>query len=79
MLFNLREALEEIVQTVKDLEADQEYGKAEFSVAMMHLYHHVNTAWNARDSTVEQSQNCSDEEFKEWSRYPSDLNPLGVE
>jgi hypothetical protein len=52
VLFNLREALEEIDQTVKDLEADPEYSKPKFSVVMMHLYHHVNTAWNARNSTV---------------------------
>jgi len=79
VLFNLREALEEIDQTVKSLETDPAYGEPAFSVAMMHLYHHVNTAWNARNSTVEQSQSCSDEAFQKWSRYPSDLKPLGVE
>lgn len=79
VLFNLREAREEIDRSVKDLEGNPEYSWEEFSVAMMHLYHHVNTAWNARNSTAEQSENCSDEDFKNWSRYPSDLDPLGVE
>jgi hypothetical protein len=78
-LFNLREALEEIDQTIQNLETDLEYGEAEFSVAMMHLYHHVNTAWNARNSTVERSEKCSAADFEKWSRYPTDLKPLGTE
>ena len=58
LLFNLREAQEEIEKTIRDLETDSDYGEPEFFVAIMHLYHHVNTAWNARDSTPEQSKNC---------------------
>jgi hypothetical protein len=33
LLFNLREAQEEIERTIKDLETDAEYGEAQFSVA----------------------------------------------
>ena len=73
LLFNLREAQEEIEKTIRDLETDSDYGEPEFSVAMMHLYHHVNTAWNARESTSEQSKACSDEDFNRWGRYPTDL------
>lgn len=79
VLFNLREALEELDQTIKDLERDSEYGEPEFSVAMTHLYHHVNTAWNARNSTVEQSNICSEEDFNKWSLYPDDFPELRVE
>jgi hypothetical protein len=73
LLFNLLEAQKEIEKTIRDLETDSDYGEPEFSVAMMHLYHHVNTAWNARDSTPEQSKACSDEDFNRWGRYPTDL------
>ncbi len=79
ILFNLREAQEELESTIKDLETDHEYGDSELSVAMMHLYHHVNTAWNARNSTSEEAHNCSDEDFNRWSGYPSDLEVMNVE
>ena len=78
LLFNLREAQEEIENTIRDLETDSDYGESEFSVAMMHLYHHVNTAWNARKSTPEQSKSCTDEDFNRWSRYPTDLMEMLV-
>ena len=51
ILFNLVEAKKVLDRTIKELETDFEYGEPELSVAMMHLSHHVNTAWNARDST----------------------------
>jgi hypothetical protein len=46
---------------------------------MSHLYHHVNTAWNARNSTNEESMECSDEDFNRWGRYPSDLEVMSVD
>ena len=79
ILFNLREAQEEIDRTIKDLETDAQYTEAEFSVAMFHLYHHVNTAWNSRNSTEEQSNVCSEESFNKWSRYPEDLREMRLD
>jgi hypothetical protein len=79
LLFNLREAQEELDKTIKDLETETAYGEAEFSVAMWHLYHHLNTAWNARNSTPEQSKICSDEDFNRWGRYPTDLEEMSVD
>ena len=79
ILFNLREAQEELDRTIKELDVDPEYGEPELSVAMMHLYHHVNTAWNARNSTPEASDECSDEDFNRWGRHPSDIQLMKVE
>jgi hypothetical protein len=79
VLFNLREALEQIDKAIRDLESDPEYSDADLWVAMTHLYHHVNVAWNAGNSTVEESAKCSAEDFKKWSHYPADLEPLGVD
>jgi hypothetical protein len=78
LLFNLREAQEEIETTIRDLETDSDYGEPELSVAMMHLYHHVNTAWNARNSNPEESKNCTDEDFNRWGHYPTDLDEMLV-
>jgi len=79
LLFNLREAQEEIEETIRELETNSDFGEPEFSVAMMHLYHHVNTAWNARNSTPEESKNGSDEDFNRWGNYPSDLELILLE
>jgi hypothetical protein len=41
-------------------------------VELQHLYHHINTAWNARDSTNAVGE-ASEVEFREWSAFPTDL------
>jgi hypothetical protein len=79
ILFNLVEAREELDSTINELESDLGYGEPELMVAMMHLFHHVNTAWNARNSTAEEWQNCSDEDFNRWGRYPTDLVEIAIE
>src|SRR5262245_8236873 len=48
ILDHLREAHEELSRTIGELESDPEYGEGELYVAMAHLYHHLNTAWNSR-------------------------------
>ena len=73
-LFHLREAAEELVRTIRDMETDPEYDYAEFRVAMQHLYHHLNTAWNARDKTAERVAACSEADFFRWRRFPQDLD-----
>jgi hypothetical protein len=40
-----------------------------------HLYHHINTAWNARNSTSGIGQ-ATDAEFREWSAFPTDRRPV---
>jgi len=43
VLFNLREAEEEIRRTIADIETTPDYDYGEFVVAMSHAYHHLNT------------------------------------
>jgi hypothetical protein len=74
VLFHLREAADELRTTIRELETDPEYGYGDFVVAMMHLYHHVNTAWNAKEATQEQAAACSDEDFHRWRQFPADLD-----
>jgi hypothetical protein len=70
VLFHLQEAEEELARTIKELRQSPEYDIGEYIVAMQHLYHHLNTAWNARDATSEQAEHVTDEDFKQWGRYP---------
>lgn len=72
-LFHLREALEELQRTIAALESTPDYGDGEFSVAVEHLYHHLNTAWNARTASVERTVTCSEDDFIRWRQFPSDL------
>jgi hypothetical protein len=77
ILLNLQEAEQELARTIAELRRNHDYDVGELIVAMQHLYHHLNTAWNGRDSTPEQSRDVTDELFRKWSDYPSDLPTLG--
>ena len=79
VLFHLQEAEEELARTIREMRENSEYDIGEFRVAIQHLYHHLNTAWNGREATVKQEKHLTDELFKQWSRYPDpgDLPPLG--
>jgi hypothetical protein len=72
-LFHLREAAEELQRTIGEMEADPAYDSGEFLVAMQHLYHHLNTAWNARDELPERVAATSDDDFRRWRQFPEDL------
>jgi hypothetical protein len=74
ILFHLKEASEELTRTIQEMEKDPEYDFGEYFVAMMHLYNHINTAWNSRDATPERVKSCSFEEFEKWRQFPSDID-----
>ena len=74
VLFHLREASEELTRTIREIETDSEYGIGEFGVTMMHLYHHINSAWNARQVPPDRAFRSSDEDFAVWRRFPSDID-----
>jgi hypothetical protein len=72
-LFHLREAAEELQQTIGEIEGNPTYDQAEFWVAMQDLYHHLNTAWNARNESPERVAVTSEEDFLRWRQFPEDL------
>ena len=74
VLFHLKEALEEIESTIKDIETDAEYDEPEYAVAMAHLYHHVNTAWNSRNSSDSDTEESNDSNFQKWRQFPIDVD-----
>jgi hypothetical protein len=73
VVWNLKEAQKELTRTIADLESDSEYDYPEFSVAMAHLYHHLNTAWNSRDVSEQVASECSQENFDRWRQMPTDI------
>ena len=74
VLFHLREAQRELRDTIEEIEADPSYEYGDYVVAITHLYHHINTAWNARDSSESRAKACSQADFSEWRQFPSDLD-----
>lgn len=74
ILFNLKEALEQLTETINELENDDKYDYGNYVVEMEHLYHHINTAWNAQDSTEQESIECSEKNFNKWREFPKDIN-----
>jgi hypothetical protein len=74
VLHNLREAHEDLGRAIDDFIADTAYSEAELYVAMQHLYHHLNTAWNARESTESEARECSAQDFHRWRQFPADID-----
>ena len=76
VLFHLREASEQLNETIQELESNRDYGAEGFQVEMSHLYHHLNTAWNGRDQTDAQHAKCTDDDFKRFRRFPDEADLL---
>ena len=76
--FHLTEALEALGQIIKELDEDPEFDDSVYWVDMQHLYHHLNTAWNARNASEAQVKAVKDSDFNGWSRFPTDLPMMEV-
>jgi hypothetical protein len=74
IIFNLREALKELERAVEELQGDSEYGEGKFMVAMEHAYHHMNTAWNARNCTEQAVRQCTLKDSERWRQFPTDMD-----
>ncbi len=70
VLLHLREARQEIERTIAQIEGDAYYDTGEFKVAMSHLYHHLNTAWNGRTASDERHRECAPDDFNAWRKFP---------
>lgn len=72
VLRNLTEPHEALTRMLEEAREDPEWGVGDLIADMPHFYHHLNTAWNARESPNAVGQ-ASDTEFREWSAFPTDL------
>ena len=70
ILFNLKEARDQLLETIAEIESDPDYGYGNYVADMTHLYHHVNTAWNARDVSELQAGQCTEKDSYEWRQFP---------
>jgi hypothetical protein len=77
VLWNLGEPAEELIRTIEEMQGDPDYDEVELMVALQHLDHHVNTAWNAREASPAAAEECSEENFALWRAFPGDID-MGV-
>ena len=75
ILFNLKEAKESIENIIQYIENQEDYCNDDgyYIVDMQHLFWHINTAWNARNSSPKDSEECTEENFEKWNEFPTDL------
>ena len=73
MLYNLKEACKQLNEIIKELETNSDYNYGECIIDMQHTYHHLNTAWNAKESTKEEANECSKDNFAKWRQFPDDI------
>ena len=77
LLSNLEEAEEDLRKLVEQLKAGQEPSFEDFHVAMAHIYHHLNSAWNGRYISDAEWRDCTDENYDKWQKMPRDLPMIG--
>jgi len=78
VVFHLTEARDELNKTLDEIRQTPDYDYGEFWVAMQHLYHHANTAWNSRDASPVEVKDASYEDFNRWGQFPTDLPLMSV-
>ena len=70
--FHLNEALEQLQQTLAEIEGS-DYEETDLRSDIEHLYHHLNTAWNARHASDQEVEECTQVDFDRWRQFPKDL------
>jgi hypothetical protein len=74
ILSHLREAHEELTQTIARIDAASDVDEIEFEISLAHMYNHLNTAWNSRAENDQRISAMSEEDFYTWRAFPSDIS-----
>jgi hypothetical protein len=72
---NLDEAIEELTKLKKEA-TEGSIHVAGLQVGLLHAYHHVNFAWNARDASTEAYAHLTKAQFTRWGRYPKSIENI---
>lgn len=73
ILDNLKEAKEELNRTIQEIEKDQVFDYNSYLTNIMHIYQHLNFAWNIRNVTSSRVKSCSKSDFNKWKQFPRDI------
>jgi hypothetical protein len=72
VLWNLTEAQKALGDLIDDMKSDPDYDYGNYIVDITHVYHHLNTAWNARDESKAAADDCSEADFYRWRQFPTE-------
>jgi hypothetical protein len=67
---NISEAIEQLQDIISKMESDPEYSEPELMVELGHAYHHINYAWHIRNGSEKEAEECSEEHYIKWSKFP---------
>jgi len=73
----LDDAVEHLQALVRKMSEEADFGEVEFRIGLGHVYAHLNRAWHQRDTTEEEQAVFTADQFQAWSRWPTDLAPVG--
>jgi hypothetical protein len=71
VLYNLDEAQKALSEIIADMRSNRDYDYGAYIVDITHVYHHLNTAWNARDESKGATDRCSEADFYRWRQFPT--------
>jgi len=71
--YNLEDALVELLKLDKRISSGDMPDEVEFQIAMQHIFHHLNFAWNTRHESIEKHAEMTKEQFNQWGKFPEDL------
>jgi hypothetical protein len=70
---NLEDALEELKSLDSQLLSGEMPDEVELRIALQHIYHHINFAWNTRHISPDAYANLTRENFDLWGKFPEDI------
>jgi len=71
--YNLEDTLSELQKLNKRISSGDMPDEVEFQIAMQHIYHHLNFAWNTRMESIQKRADMTEEQFHQWGKFPEDL------
>ena len=64
--YDLEDALEELKRLTKIISSSNRPDEVEFQIAMQHIYHHLNFAWNTGYEAIQNYADMRKEKFVQW-------------
>ena len=72
--YNFQEIQEEVELVLRQMQTGQKGASHEkFYSSVQHIYHHLNIAWNARNSGEDTVFDLDDPRMDEWKEFPTDI------
>ena len=77
VLYNLEKAHKALAEIIAEMKSNRDYDYGEYIADVTHVYHHLNTAWNARNASEAAADECSENDFYRWRQFPQEDIYLG--